>query len=213
MIKIKLSKAEVTLRLGQTPFWAPYIQAPSPPEESCPSWRAISEQVRELSWVPGPSETSLHRSAHRLWRVSEWTTEATQLLRKAEANSFWDRSRSGLQTSRHLPNQERGVNLGGLCQSRRGSHLVSPVPWRPVCAGECADCRGNSSSGTGPVSGLHLQPGGRSKCQISVHLPCKRRACLRSTLTTETQERARLPGQLTDANRITGGTSSNQRQL
>ena len=34
-----------------------------------------------------------------------------------------------------------------------------------------------------------------------------------STLTTETQERARLPDLLTDANRITGGTSSNQRQL
>ena len=34
-----------------------------------------------------------------------------------------------------------------------------------------------------------------------------------STLTTETQERSRLPGLLTEANRITGGTSSNQTQL
>ena len=34
-----------------------------------------------------------------------------------------------------------------------------------------------------------------------------------STLTTETQERARLPGLLTEANRITEGTSSNQTQL
>ena len=34
-----------------------------------------------------------------------------------------------------------------------------------------------------------------------------------STLATETQERARLPGLLTEANRITGGTSSNQRKL
>jgi hypothetical protein len=34
-----------------------------------------------------------------------------------------------------------------------------------------------------------------------------------STLTTETQERAGLPGLLTEANRITEGTSSNQRQL
>jgi hypothetical protein len=32
--------------------------------------RALSEQVREPSWVPDPSETSLHRSAHRLQRVS-----------------------------------------------------------------------------------------------------------------------------------------------
>ena len=34
-----------------------------------------------------------------------------------------------------------------------------------------------------------------------------------STLTTETQERAGLPGLLTEANRITGETSSSQRQL
>ena len=34
-----------------------------------------------------------------------------------------------------------------------------------------------------------------------------------STLTTETQERASLPGLLIEANRITRGTSSNQRQL
>ena len=34
-----------------------------------------------------------------------------------------------------------------------------------------------------------------------------------SDLTTGTQERVRLPGVLTKANRITGGTNSNQRQL
>jgi hypothetical protein len=34
-----------------------------------------------------------------------------------------------------------------------------------------------------------------------------------STLITEIQEKASLPGLLTEANRITGGTSSNQRQL
>jgi hypothetical protein len=68
------------------------------------------------------------------------------------------------------------------CQSRWGSHLVSQVPQRPVCAGESTDCRGNTSSGTGPVSGLHLQAGGRSECQPSVHLPCKRRAYLQRLL-------------------------------
>jgi hypothetical protein len=41
----------------------------------------------------------------------------------------------------------------------------------------------------------------------------KERLPAESTLTTETQERSRLPGLLTEANRITGGTSSNQRQL
>ena len=34
-----------------------------------------------------------------------------------------------------------------------------------------------------------------------------------SALTTETQVRVGLPGVLTEANRITGGTSSSQRQL
>ena len=34
-----------------------------------------------------------------------------------------------------------------------------------------------------------------------------------STLTTETQEKSRLPGPLKEANRIMGGKSSNQRQL
>ena len=34
-----------------------------------------------------------------------------------------------------------------------------------------------------------------------------------SALTTETQERSSLPGLLIEANMITGGTSSNQRQL
>ena len=34
-----------------------------------------------------------------------------------------------------------------------------------------------------------------------------------SAITTETQERASLPGLLVEANRITRGTSSNQRQL
>ena len=34
-----------------------------------------------------------------------------------------------------------------------------------------------------------------------------------SALTTETQERASLPGLLVENNRITRGTSSNQRQL
>jgi hypothetical protein len=38
--------------------------------------------------------------------------------------------------------------------------------------------RTNTASGTGPVSGHHLLQEGRSKRQISVYLPSKRRACL-----------------------------------
>ena len=57
-----------------------------------------------------------------------------------------------------------------------------------VCAGKSVDYRSytasgtgrsDTASGTGPVSGLHLWPGGRSERQIFVHLPCKRRASLK----------------------------------
>jgi hypothetical protein len=47
--------------LGQTTFGAPDIWAPSPPVERCMPRRALPEQVREPSWVPGPLETSLHK--------------------------------------------------------------------------------------------------------------------------------------------------------
>jgi hypothetical protein len=60
--------------------------------------------------------------------------------------------------------------------------------------------------------GLHPQPGGRAETQTSGHLPCKSLPAERA-LTTGTQERIELAGVLTEANRITGGTRSNQRQL
>ena len=44
-----LGQAEVTQLLGQTPFQAPDIQAPSLPEERWPPGRALSDQVREPS--------------------------------------------------------------------------------------------------------------------------------------------------------------------
>jgi hypothetical protein len=52
-------------------------------------------------------------------------------------------------------------------------HLGEPS-WVPdpleTCPGEGVDYRSYTASGTGPVSSLHLKPGGRSKHQISVHL-------------------------------------------
>jgi hypothetical protein len=73
-----------------------------------------------------------------------------------------------------------------------------------VCAGEHAGGKSDIASGTESLSGLHLQPGGRAELQNSAHLPVER------TLTTEIQERVGLPGGLTEANKITGGTSSSQ---
>ena len=78
---------------------------------------------------------------------------------------------------------------------------------RLVCTGEHVGSISNIASGAGPLSGLHLQPGGRAEIQTVMHLHAE------STLTTETQERVGLPGVLTEASRITGGTSSSQRQL
>jgi hypothetical protein len=72
---------------------------------------------------------------------------------------------------------------------------------------ECRVGRSNIASETGSLSGLHLQPGGRTELQFSAHLPAE------SILTTETKERVGLPGVLTEANRITGGTISSQKQL
>jgi hypothetical protein len=135
--------------------------------------------MREPSWVPDPSETSLHRSTHKLRRVNEWNADAAQVLGQAEATQLLEQTLFPAPDIGHFPHQRRGVCQGGLWppeQVREPSCVH--VPWRPVCAGEHADRRGNTSSGKGPVSGLHLQPGGRSECQIFVHLPCKRRACL-----------------------------------
>ena len=69
-----------------------------------------------------------------------------------------------------------------LSGSRGGSHLVSMVPRRTVCTVQLADCMGNRSSETGPVSGIHLKPEGRSEYQTSVQLPCKKRACQQRVL-------------------------------
>ena len=110
---------------------------------------------------------------------------------RQKQHSFWDRPRFGLQTSRQLPCQRRGVLPGGLCQSTWGSHLGSLIPQTLVCTGENVDYwsytasgtgRSYTTSGTAPISGFHLQPGSWSEQQISVNLPCKKRACLERVL-------------------------------
>ena len=39
--------AEATQLLGQSPFWAPDIQVPSPSEEKWPPWRALTSRAGE----------------------------------------------------------------------------------------------------------------------------------------------------------------------
>ena len=59
--RVRVQTPKSTQLLGQTPFQAPDIRAPSPPEERSPPGRALPEQVEEPTWVPDPSETSLCR--------------------------------------------------------------------------------------------------------------------------------------------------------
>ena len=102
---------------------------------------------------------------------------------------------------------EAASKESSVCRTTRNQDLVSRVSKRPVCPGECTCNRSNIASGTGSLSGLHLQPGGRAELQNSAHLPAE------STLTTKTQLKVGLPGVLTEANRNSVGTSSSQRQL
>ena len=101
------------------------------------SLKEIQER-REPSCVPGPLETSLCRSACRLWRVSKWTAEATQLLEPAEASQLL--GQTPVLGSRHpgtFPaREEMAAWEGSNCPS------MSRVPQRPVCAGQLMECRG-----------------------------------------------------------------------
>jgi hypothetical protein len=150
--------------------------------------------------------------------VSERTAEATQLLGQAEVTQLLGQAEatqllgqtpvSGSRYPGTFPTRgEVAAWEGSDCWSRRESHLVSWVLQRPVCAGERTECRGNASNGTGPVSSLHLQQEAGLSSRPLCTFPAE------STLTTEIQVKAGLPGCLTKANRITGGTSSTQRQL
>ena len=62
-------------------------------------------------------------------------------------------------------------------------------------------------------SGLHLQSGGRAELPTSTPSLQEESLPTDSVLTTETQEIVGLPRVLTEAKRITGGTSSSQKQL
>jgi hypothetical protein len=173
---------EATQLLGQSSFLGPDIQGPSPPETRCPpcprglcqsTWGScLGCQINQRLVCAGES------TDYRSYRASGTGRSDTA----SETDPVF-----GLQTSRHLTHQRRGVHPGGLCRRTLGSHLGSPIPQRLVCPGKSEEYRSYTASrtgrsdtpfGTSPVSGLHLLPGGRSECQISVHLPCKKRACL-----------------------------------
>jgi hypothetical protein len=202
-----LKQAEATQDLRQALFWAPDILAPSPPEEK---------------WPPGRAPTIRAGEGAILCPGSLWDQSAQVSLRTAKGEradyrneSFWVRPHFGLQTLGHLPHQRRDGLREGLRppeQMREPSCVLGPsetsversahrlqrqyIFWDRPCFR--------------PSSSARIQAWMPDLCIPSLQeesLPTE------STLTTETQERGRLPGLLTEANRITGGTSSNQRQL
>ena len=129
-------------------------------------------------------------------QLKDWEGWASRLQKqwsfwdRQKQHSFCDRPHLGLQTSWHLPTK------GEVSPRRALPGQVREPPWVPdpsetsLLRWECGlqklhssgTGRSDTASGTVPVSGHHLQPGGRAECQISVHFPCKRRACLQRVL-------------------------------
>jgi hypothetical protein len=166
------------------------------------------QHLGEPPWVP---------RFHQDWsaQVREWT---------AEANSFLDRQNPELlrQSSFRapdirapfLPEKRCPPCPGGLYHSTWGRHLGSKIPPRLVCTGESVNYRSYTNSWTSSVSG----PSSSARKQVRMPDICppslqEESLPAESALTTETQERSSLPDLLIEANGITRGTSSNQRQL
>jgi hypothetical protein len=139
--------------------------------------RASSQQLGEPSWVP---RFGLDWSA----QVRVWTAEANSFWDRQNTQSFWGRPSFEPQTSGLHPCQRRGIRPAreGCATVVWWRHLGSQIPPRLLWTGESVDYRSYTDSGASSVSDLHLLPGGRSEHQISVHLPCKRRACLQRGL-------------------------------
>ena len=85
-----MQTAEATLVLGKTPFWAPDIRAPSPPEERYLPGRALTARAGEGA-ILYPSSLG-DQSAP----VSSQTEEATYLLGQARFQAFIFSQEAGL---------------------------------------------------------------------------------------------------------------------
>jgi hypothetical protein len=94
--QVRVRTAEVTQLLGQTPFQAPDIWAPSPSEERCPTGRALISRAGERDilcpWSLGDQSV----------KVNIQTAEATHLLGQALFRAF-------------IFSQEAGLNARPLC--------------------------------------------------------------------------------------------------
>jgi hypothetical protein len=143
------------------------------------------EHLGEPSWFPDPSKTSL-----RMWVCG---------LQKLTSSGM-GRSHTASEADPVLGSRLPGTfpakgEVSALPRRALLEHLGEPS-WFPDPSKTSlrrweyglqklkasGTGRSNTASGAGPVLGLHLLPGGRSECQISVHLHCKRRACQQRVL-------------------------------
>jgi hypothetical protein len=131
-----------------------------------------NDLVSQVSQRPGlPGECKGHRSNRAFWtrflRAFIFSQEAE--LRPRPLGTFPTRGESA-SSVRSDPGTQGGAPSCTLDLSEMSSHrrahrpekqqsLLDRVPW-----------------------GVHLQPGGEAELQTSVHLPCKRKACLQKVL-------------------------------
>jgi hypothetical protein len=188
----------------------------SVPFQSWGTWDSIRE-AEKLAW-PGTQVPSGQRQ-HQVTLGSEVADTPNvprgHLLRQIP---FWA---SDIRAP-SLPEERCPPCLGGLCQSTWGNNLGFWIPLRLVCAGESVDYRSSQLLGQAEVKQLlgHaffqafiFCQEARSNARYLCTFPSRGELACRECQTTETQEIASLPGLLIETNRITRGTSSNQRQL
>jgi hypothetical protein len=124
--------------------------------------------------APAPGHLSLwtppRSTEHSPWDLrtsGEWNTTSVPIQTHGTWDSInWGRRKPGLTrvTSPFWAAQAPGHLGHGVCGQPQGPQSTLHWILRPL------------------VSGTQLLPGGRFECQISGHLPCKRRACLKRVL-------------------------------
>ena len=131
---------------------------------------------RETSWFPDSDESGLHRWECRLQKLTASGTGGSH--RASETAPFSGSRYPGTFPARGevfaLPRRALPQHLGETSWFL-GTTENSLHRWG-------CGLQKLTASGTGPVLGLHLLPGGKSEHKISVHLPWKRRACLQRVL-------------------------------
>jgi hypothetical protein len=193
-------------KLPSTPRILGSLRRVGRPQRGFWPWESIRWECHLESQVPQrpvhTEEHMGHRNNRASWTVSLWAFIFTQEaeLRPRTLGTFptkretASRKYSDPETQVTMLSCIQGLSETSPCRRRQGRQkqqsLLVRVP-----------------------SGLYLQQRGGSELQTSVHLPCKRRACLQRVLWPLGLRRELESQECWQANRITGRTSSSQRWL